>query len=229
MRVAFASLAFVGATSCLDGSSDAFCGVMPEATAHACVHGEGGATGAIQAGWHSEGSAPTVSQTHQVLEASLVAVKPGLFAGELTFLPRRTGIYGFFVAPAALLEARGDDGTWRRLSVVTSETHCPHFAAAYLLPIDEEDPVVLSVAATPAPRVRILAERLGTAIERIATTECRGRPIPDAWAAPQDGAPDAGAVAGMDAAPDKLACRTSGPCVSDGECCGHCHDLDHCH
>jgi hypothetical protein len=226
MRVAFASLAFVGATSCLDGSSDAFCGVMPEATAHACVHGEGGATGAIQAGWHSEGSAPTVSQTHQVLEASLVAVKPGLFAGELTFLPRRSGIYGFFVDPAALLEARRGDGTWRRFSVVTSETFCPHFTAAYLLPLAQDEPVVLTVAATPTPRVRILAERLGSDIARLATAECGGRGIADAGA---DGAQDANAVIAADAAPDQLTCRSSGPCISDQECCGYCHDFDHCH
>lgn len=26
-----------------------------------------------------------------------------------------------------------------------------------------------------------------------------------------------------------LECRTDGPCVEDRECCGYCHDFDHCH
>jgi hypothetical protein len=33
-------------------------------------------------------------------------------------------------------------------------------------------------------------------------------------------------VAGRCVAP---ACRSSGPCVSDAECCVFCHDQDHCH
>lgn len=32
--------------------------------------------------------------------------------------------------------------------------------------------------------------------------------------------------AGADGGP---MCRSSGPCISDDECCAFCHDYDHCH
>jgi hypothetical protein len=56
--------------------------------------------------------------------------------------------------------------------------------------------------------------------------------LPDGGA---DGSePDAGPLVDAGAVPDAgmpppQMCRTSGPCVSNDECCEFCHDFDHCH
>jgi hypothetical protein len=93
--------------------------------------------------------------------------------------------------------------------------------------------VIVTAAGPARPSVGLLVERTGEPPWR----EPAGDASPDTSAdAPAHDAtappPTMQASARDGRAPDSFAspaCRSSGPCSRDEECCEYCHDGDHCH
>lgn len=249
-----------------------YCGFAAGKLSHACGHGGDEPSGSVIAAPGESVTPPLLRKTHEVFDIELVP-EQGEFAGRVAFLPARSGAYGIFFGSPVSLELEDAHGRDLTIEYSTDNTHCSHFANAYVAALEADTPVTLRIAPTSQQRLRLLVERLGSNVDAVLSTDCSqasgadaaagdadssAAPLRDAGsvdtldarvppddvgdtvsdAAPVDSgsAPDAqtgseldassGLDSGTDASPE---CRTDGPCVDDSECCGYCHDQDHCH
>jgi hypothetical protein len=182
---------------------------------HACVHAEHGPYVDLTAAT-GEADAPAVNAAH-------TAYRAGSSGGPLSWLrftPASSGAYAFLGAlPTSLVFARADGSLVHSTATVTS---CAGLPAARVLELDATQPLSLSWA---EGELVLVVEALEPFGEQAWEQDCECAPLGSACAAETDCCSglcvDARCVAPL--------CRSSGPCVSDAECCVFCHDQDHCH
>lgn len=218
---------------------------------HACFHAERGPFATVEA---AAAPAPpaALEREHTVYRVTL----PAAGSGRLSFTPRQGGLWAFLVDREVELRLRGMDGRPRALLLRERRTGCAAFLTAFVFRLGDLEPVVLELSArggAQAGPVSLLPERLGNDWDVALQAEPCEAPVrdggadagPDVLSPGRDaggdapdreadaGAPDAegGAPPADAAARDGAApmCRTSGPCLTDDECCEFCHDQDHCH
>ncbi|MET0285472.1 MAG: hypothetical protein ABW352_13410 [Polyangiales bacterium] len=166
---------------------------------HACLHGSHGPFRVVTGGDSSD-AAPDVSRAHTLFTV-LAAASADV---HLRYLPTSVGDYVLFAARGVLTGARQGNAS---LVIESRAVDCAALPASYLLQLAADEPVELTLRAD--------GERIALVIESLA-----------GWGA--DGWEHACATQPA-VAPDAGACRKSGPCSSDSECCAYCHDYDHCH
>jgi hypothetical protein len=166
---------------------------------HACLHGSDGPFRVVTGGPTAE-AAPDVSRPH-----TLFTVLAGTAESvQVSYLPAAPGDHVLFVARGELTAAKQAGSA---LALERRGVDCAVLPESYLLQLVGVEPVELTLRAG--------SDRVAIVIESLASWGA------DSW----QHACAAGPVSEADAS----ACRKSGPCSSDAECCSYCHDYDHCH
>ena len=182
---------------------------------HACLHAEHGPYVDLTAAT-GEADAPQVNAAHTAFRAG----ESGGALSWLRFTPASSGAYAFLgVLPTSLVFMRADGSLAHSTAMNTS---CAGLPAARVLELDAGQPLGLSW--TEGDLV-LVVEALDPFAEQAWEQDCECAQLGSACATA------AGCCSGLcvDARCVAPVCRSSGPCVSDAECCVFCHDQDHCH
>lgn len=224
-------LAVCLAAACrVDGAGPA-CAVEPQHERHACLHAYEGPFAPLDGRAHPPAR---LTETHTLYTIALPddAPEQPSAPGRVGFEVPRPGCWAFFTSGDLALEATTVAGTpiaWTRRSPVRA---CGELGMAFSAPFGAGESLVVTMrrpdGAGLVPHAGLLVERLGDAPGTAASASQDGADASpsgvDDSGGPSD-TPDGGA--GEPGPPS--ACRASGPCTRDDECCDFCHDLDHCH
>jgi hypothetical protein len=182
---------------------------------HACLHAEQGPFVDLTAA-PDEASAPAVNAAHTAYRAG----SSGGALSWLRFTAAGSGAYAFLgVLPTSLVFTRADGSLVHSTATVTS---CAGLPAARVLELDAKQPLSLSWAEGD---LVLVVEALAPFGEQAWEQGCECAELGSACAV------ETSCCSGLcvDARCVAPVCRSSGPCVSDVECCVFCHDQDHCH
>ncbi|HEX5661356.1 MAG TPA: hypothetical protein VFX59_29405 [Polyangiales bacterium] len=166
---------------------------------HACLHGSDGPFRVVT-GTSSAESAPDVSRAHTLFTVLAVAGE----SVHVRYLPAASGDHVLFMARGALTAARQASSS---LALESRAVDCAVLPDSYLMQLAGLEPVELTL--------RAASDRVAMVIESLAGWGA------DGWQHACGASPATTTDAG--------ACRKSGPCSRDAECCSFCHDYDHCH
>ncbi len=219
------------------------CSGFPDAFVdHACHHVEFGPFASVAAGELAE--APRVNAPHTAYRVGTEGD-----GGWLSYTPSAPGLVAFFSRAGALLEVVEDESV---LPLAHREASaCVDLPEARVFDLSG-GPVSLRVSASID---WLVIERLTSLVEECGCARpgegclgdadcCEGSCTLGVCVVPEPSGCDDGLALGESCLDDDeccskrcadrvcappAECRTSGPCVSNDECCLYCHDQDHCH